>query len=332
MSQQNYHIFSSGELKRENDTLAFRADDQDAPQFIPINSVEILVFHNQVRINTQLLQVLDENNIAAFFFSWSGKFVGSFLPTQSPVSGELLVKQVESTTHPERRRQISQSILKASIYNMRQTASYYKKSEKSVTEICRKLSQLEDEIEDMNTREELMGKEAEARKEYYKLFDIVTPEDFSFTRRTYNPPENRFNALISFGNMILYSNIEAAICSTGLNPTISYVHTPSNRRQSLALDLADIFKPIIIDRTILRLINRKQITHSDFNTEVENIVLTEGGRKKFLKAYENTLEETIEHPTLKRKVSHQTLLRLEAQKLKKHILTNEGYTAFKRWW
>lgn len=329
---QNYHIFSSGELKRENDTLAFRSDETNDLTVIPVDSVEMIIFHAQVRINTQLFQLLNKHSLIAVFFSWSGKFLGSFNPTQNPVSGELLVKQVQSTQNQESWCSISQSILQASVYNMRQTALYYADSYDSVQHTCSQLQKLESEFESITERDTLMGKEAEARKEYYSIFDTVTPDNFVFDTRSYNPPKNKLNALISFGNMMLYSNIESAIASTGLSPVISYVHVPGNRRQSLALDLGDIFKPVLIDRLIFRIVNRGQLNPSDFNTEVNNTLLTESGRKIFLKEYEEMLSETIRHPTLNRHVSYQTLLRLEAQKLKKSILTNEQYIAFKRWW
>lgn len=328
---QNYHIFNAGELKREENTLAFRSEDGELTH-IPVESVEILVFHNPVQVNTRLLDFLDSHKISVFFFNWSGKFVGSYNPTQSPVSGELLVKQVDSTQHPGRRNDISTEIIDGSIHNMKRNISYYCNDYEALEHIKKTLERIRNELKTAKSREELMGKEAEARKQYYNLFSIVSPDDMKFHKRSYQPPENEINALISFGNSILYSNVEAAICSTGLNPTISYVHTPGNRRQSLALDIADIFKPVIVDRIILRLLNRKQIRNDDFESEIKSVTLTETGRKTFLKEYEKTLEETIEHPDLNRHVSYQTLLRLEAQKLKKTILTSEEYTSFKRWW
>lgn len=328
---QNYHIFETGELKREENTLAFRSSDGDLTH-IPIETVETIIFHNSVDVNTKLLKFLNSHTISVFFFDWSGQFVGAYRPTQDPTSGELLVKQVDSTQHPARRREISQEIIQGSIHNMKRNLKYYSNETNSIQQLIEKMERISGEISETHSREELMGKEAEARKIYYRLFRVATPDEFEFTKRSYNPPQNEVNALISFGNSMLYSNVEAAICSTGLEPTISYVHTPGNRRPSLALDIADIFKPVIVDRIVLRLLNRDQIQKSDFRDDINNIQLTESGRKTFLKEYEDTLDETIEHQNLNRHVSYQTLLRLEAQKIKKTVLTNEQYSSFKRWW
>jgi len=123
-----------------------------------------------------------------------------------------------------------------------------------------------------------------------------------------------------------------AIHQTQLNPTISFLHEPGDRRYSLALDLAEIFKPILVDRIIFKLINRKEIKKEDFDRKTSYITLKEKGKKTFVKAFEDRLNETIQHRTLKRKVSYKHLIRLECYKLIKHIMRIEAYKPFKIWW
>jgi CRISPR-associated protein Cas1 len=153
-----------------------------------------------------------------------------------------------------------------------------------------------------------------------------------FGGRQYNPPNNEVNSLISFGNSLVYANCVSAIRATALDPAISYLHEPGERRYSLALDIADLFKPVLTDRVIFRLVNRSQITAEEFETDLNGCLLTESGRETYSKAFEETLEKTVEHPRLDRKVSYQYLLRVEAYKLKKHLLTGEAYVPFERWW
>lgn len=325
----NYHIFSNGELKREEDSLVFRSEDN--LEHIPVNNVESIFCHSQIKVNTRCLDFLDTNNIALHIFNWSGQKVGTFLPTQDPKSGKLLVKQINSTETKKKRRRISSEIIRSSIHNMKRNVKYYNENDKFGSILSSLDSELENATPDKQ-REDLMGVEASARESYYKIFPIVTKDEFEFNKRTYNPPQNELNALISYGNAILYSTVTSAIQKTGLNPTISYVHVPGNRRNSLALDLGDIFKPVLVDRLLFRLINRAQITQDDFRSELNKSLLTESGRKTYLKEYEELLDETIEHKELNRKVTYQYLLRLEAHKLKKDILADENYSGFKRWW
>lgn len=131
---------------------------------------------------------------------------------------------------------------------------------------------------------------------------------------------------------MLYANIVSAIRATAVDPAISYLHEPGERRYSLALDIADIFKPTIVDRVIFRVLNRKQIALTDFDQELNACLLNKNGRETFTKEFEQTLDETVSHPRLNRKVSYQYLLRIEVYKLKKYLLTGEEYISFKRWW
>lgn len=140
------------------------------------------------------------------------------------------------------------------------------------------------------------------------------------------------NALISFGNMMCYSQCLRAIHQTQLNPVISFLHTPGERRFSLSLDLAEIFKPILVDRVIFKVLNKKIIGAGDFDNTLNRIVLKPAGKKAFVKAFEDRLSETIQHRSLKRSVSYKHLVKLECYKLVKHVLGIEEYQPFKMWW
>jgi len=157
-------------------------------------------------------------------------------------------------------------------------------------------------------------------------------EEFPFEKREKHPPSNPVNALLSFGNSLLYTTILSECYQTSLNPTISYLHEPRERRFSLCLDLAEIFKPLIVDTLIFRLINTGVMRPQDFDRELNGCYLNEEGRKKFLQAFDEKLNTTVKHRRLKRKVSYRTLLRLECYKLIRHLLGDEEYTPFKAWW
>ena len=154
-----------------------------------------------------------------------------------------------------------------------------------------------------------------------------------FTKRVRRPPDNPINALISFGNSIMYASCLSEIYRTQLNPTISFLHEPGDRRFSLSLDLAEIFKPVIVDRLIFRLLNRQQLQESKhFDDQLGGCYLNEAGRRIFHQTYDEQLKQTIEHRKLNRKVSYQRLIRLECYKLIKHLTQMEPYQAFRAWW
>src|SRR5262249_14827028 len=142
---------------------------------------------------------------------------------------------------------------------------------------------------------------------------------FEWEGRMKQPPGNEVNALVSFGNMVCYSQALDAIYHTQLNPTISFLHEPGARRYSLALDLAEVFKPILVDRTIFALINKREVQPRHFDRSLNGCFLNTTGKQVYLKALEGRLKETIQHRSLGKKVSYKYLLRLECYKLAKYI-------------
>jgi CRISPR-associated protein Cas1 len=176
-----------------------------------------------------------------------------------------------------------------------------------------------------------MGIEGNIRQIYYTAFDEIL-NDFEMGGRSKQPPKNEVNALISFANMLCYTACLDQIYHTQLNPTISFLHEPGARRFSLALDLAEIFKPILVDRLIFRVLNKKILQSKDFDGRLNRITLKEGGKKKFIEAWEERLKETIKHRSLKRNVSYKHLIKLECYKLAKHVIDMESYAPFKAWW
>jgi CRISPR-associated protein Cas1 len=327
----NYHVFSDGRIERYNDTVRLVTED-DEKKYLPIENAEALFLHGQIDFNTRLMSFLDDHGVAMHVFGWNDYYSGSIMPERGQTSGETLVKQVGAYEDGDHRLRLAKSFVRGSIHNMRANVAYYDNRDYNFGAALDALERRREEVSTVETIEETMGVEASARRAYYATFDKILPDGFVFNGRKYNPPDNKVNSLISFGNSLVYASIVSAIRATALDPTVSYLHEPGDRRYSLALDIADLFKPLLADRVIFRVVNRGQLGADDFETELNSCLLTESGRKSYSKEFEKTLDKTIEHPQLNRKVSYQYLLRLEAYKLKKHVLTGESYEQFERWW
>ncbi len=180
--------------------------------------------------------------------------------------------------------------------------------------------------------QELMGIEGNIRKVYYDAWREIMNQDFEFEKRIKNPPDNAINSIISYVNTIIYTRVLSEIYKTQLNPTISYLHEPSERRFSLCLDIAEIFKPIIGDRLIFAMINKKQITKNDFEKNLNFLYIKENTRKEVTKEIDARLQTKIMHKKLGREVSYEYLIRLEVYKLIKHLIEGILYEGFKMWW
>ena len=329
---RNYHVFSDGRLERSDDTLRLVPDDDSEKQYIPIENAEAFFLHGQIDFNTRLMSFLNDRTVALHVFGWEDYYSGSVMPKRGQTSGKTIVNQVRAYENSEHRRQLAAAIVRGSIHNMRTNVVYYNGRDHDLDGVIKELDAAAECVDKGLPVDELLGTEATARKAYYRSFNEILPNEFRLARREYNPPPNEINSLISFGNSLVYANCVSAIRATALDPTISYLHEPGERRYSLSLDLADLFKPVLADRVLFRLMNRNQISDDDFETELGSCLLNESGRKTYTKEFEETLERTVEHPTLDRKVSYQYLMRLEAYKLKKHLLTGEAYDSFQRWW
>ena len=177
-----------------------------------------------------------------------------------------------------------------------------------------------------------MGVEGNIRQEYYRAWKIIIDQNIDFDKRVYHPADNMINSLISFVNSLVYTKTLSEIYKTQLNPTISFLHQPGTRRFSLALDVSEVFKPLIADRLIFSLLNRKQITEDSFVKDFNGLQLTEKASKTIMAELDSKLKTTIFHKELNKNVSYQFLIRLELYKLIKHIIGEKEYKGFEMWW
>lgn len=324
-----YYIFSNGRIKRKENTVYIENENGDK-KAIPVEDIDTIHLFGEVDLNTKLLNFLSQQNKTVHVYNYYGFYAGSFMPRDRNVSGDLTVKQVEYYLDNERRFFIALCFVEGAIFHVLRNLRGYADTEGFQNQISTEL----DRAHETKGKgiSELMGCEGRARDSYYQAFNVILKDEFAMEKREKRPPTNPINALISFGNSMIYSTVLSEIYHTQLNPTISYLHEPRERRYSLSLDIAEIFKPLIIDPIIFKLVNNNMIKLEDFDEDVNYCYMNENGRRKFLKEFDQKLSTTIKHRKLKRNVSYRTLIRLECYKLIKHLLDDEVYSPFKAWW
>ena len=323
---EKYYIFSNGELKRKDNNIYFN------DRALKIEMTSDIYLFGEVTLNTKCLNFLGQNKKAVHFFNYYGFYTGSFYPKESNVSGKLLVKQVEYFHDSEKRVELAREIIKSASDNIFRNLRYYNgrgKDLKNEMEIIKSYQLELDKAQEVN---EIMGIEGNIRKVYYSTWSKIINQEIDFEKRVKRPPDNMINTLISFINSLIYTTCLSEIYKTQLNPTISYLHSPGDRRFSLCLDITEIFKPLIVDRMIFSLLNKNMISEDDFAKDSNFYYLKDKGRKKILEEYEKKLNQTITHKELKREVSYQTLIKLECYKLIKHLLGDKKFDGFKMWW
>lgn len=329
--KKTLYIFSNGELSRKDNTLYF--ESEAGKRFIPVEDTgEIMVF-GEVDLNKKLLEFLSMKEIVLHFFNYYGYYMGSFYPREHLNSGYMTLKQAEHYLEEGKRLAIAREFVRGAARNIRQVLKYYHGRDKDVGQKLNAIEKLMPSIEECRDTAGLMAMEGNIRDHYYQAFDkIVENPDFAFQERTRRPPKNHLNTLISFGNSIMYSICLSEIYKTHLDPRIGYLHATNFRRFTLNLDVAEIFKPIIIDRLIFTLLGKKMVTKDDFERGTEGIMLKEQARKCFVEGLEEKLKTTINHRDIGRPVSYRRLIRLELYKLEKHMMGEKDYQAFVARW
>lgn len=321
------YITSTGELKRKDNSLCFRKNNKNV--YIPVENTKEIYCMSEVSINSKLLDFLAQNNIIMHFFNYYEGYSGTFYPRSHYNSGKLLVKQVEA--YENRRLEVAKSIVSAIGDNICEILyHYYKHDKKEVKETIdwikndRKIN-----LEKANDIKQIMQVEGETWQRFYGEFKNILPEEFIMNKRVKRPPDNPINALISFGNTLLYGKTITAIYNTHLDQRISFLHEPSEGRFSLSLDISEAFKPVIVFKTIFDLVNNKRVQVSKhFDKKLNYCLLNEDGRKIFITAFEERLESVFLHEKLKRKVSYKTAIKLDCYKLIKFILENKEFKPF----
>ncbi len=331
-----YYLFNPGRMNRKDNTLQFVATDvhgvEQPAKYIPVETIESLYVFGTVDANSALYNFLGKAEICVHFFDYYEHYTGSFMPREYLLAGKMQIDQTKTYLNKPKRLKIAQAFIEGASYNIIKNLKYYDNRGKDIEPFITNIENYRTHIASCKEINELMGVEGNCRNSYYSAFDIII-NDFTMGNRTKQPPSNEINALISFGNSLSYTLTLDTIFHTQLNPTISFLHEPGFRRYSLALDISEIFKPILVDRMIFKLLNKKEIQANHFDNKLNGCRLNETGRKIVVKEWDERLKETIHHRTLNKKVSYKRLVLLECYKLQKFILgIEDDYKPFKIWW
>ena len=334
--KRSFYLFNPGRMSRKDNTLHFVATDAEGNETgqknLPIETIDNLYIFGSVDANSALYNFMGKAQIAVHFFDYYEHYTGSFMPKEYLLAGKMQMEQTKAFLSKTKRVQIAQGFIEGASFNMLKNLKYYDKRGRDAEPLIERIETYRQSIPLSTNIPELMGLEGNCRQTYYDGFDLII-NDFEMGNRTKQPPSNEVNALISFGNSLAYTLVLDTIYHTQLNPTISFLHEPGFRRYSLALDISEVFKPILVDRMIFKLLNKKEIRGEHFDTKMNGCRLTDKGRQIVVREWDERLKETIKHRSLGKSVSYKHLVKLECYKLQKFILGIDAeYKPFKIWW
>lgn len=323
-----YHIINEGILSQSDYTILF--ENKNKKVYIPIEATKILNIYSNIIINSNFFNLMNSKDIIVNLFDKHNRYIGKFIPNNTRKSCLLLLKQVEIYNDYNKRMNMAKDILSSKIYNLKSNLKYYnRRYNHDIKEKIKLIEKAEKEINLIKEHEKLLLCEARIKGIYYSCFnEILQNEKFKFIKRSKRPPQDPINALISFGNTLLYNYIAKEIYKTKLYIRIAYLHSSNNRYESLNLDLADIFKPIIVDKIIFKLINKKIINDRlHFENINGGVYLTGEGKNIVINEFYKKIKDitTIGN----NKTSYEKIIRKEIYKLSNSIMNEEKYKAFK---
>ena len=292
----------------QNETVAVKIGGKDKVR-IPAHMLDSIICFGNTTVSTPFISFCGEHGISLSFHSENGKFYGRI---QGPVSGNVLLRKKQySLSDTKESTDIVRHILSGKFLNSRNVL--LKSSRDNSNEDAEKLRNAADMICEQHNAllrateiDTMRGIEGAVANIYFSVMDCMIKtkeEDMKFVKRSKHPPENRFNAMLSFAYMLLKNDIQSALEAVGLDPAMGYLHTLRPGRPSLALDLMEELRAPLCDRMILSLVNLHQIKSDDFSTDGGEYRLKDDARRVLIDRWQNRKKEEITHPFLKEKIT-----------------------------
>jgi len=303
--------------------------DKEVKARLPVHMLEGLVCFGRVLVSPPLLGYCAEQGICVSYLTPNGKFLAR---VEGPVSGNVLLRREQYRASDDEARccAIVHNLLAGKIHNQRAVVSrvlrdYSFDDEESANlrQTQTQLARIIDKLPHEPRLDGLRGLEGEAAQRYFDNFNSFIRNDhplMRFNGRNRRPPRDAVNALLSFLYTLLTHDCRSALETVGLDPAVGFLHRDRPGRPSLALDLAEEFRPLLGDRLALSLINRKQVGERDFRC-LDNgaVLLNDDARKTVLVTYQERKQEELKHLFFDEKVPIGLLPYLQSQLLARHL-------------
>ena len=283
----------------------FIVECQDGSErLVPKETLESIVIFGNVYLTVPCIKECLERGIAVSMFSTKGKYFGRIESTNH-VNAKRLKQQVYLSDQEEMRVQFSKKIILNKIHNQRVLLTRYQRSTgKNIQENIQAIKIHENKISHCTNIEQIMGCEGNAARQYFAALSKMIKEDFKFSGRNKRPPRDAFNSMISLGYTILMYEIMGEIENRGITPYIGFMHKDIERHPTLASDLLEEWRAVIVDATVMSMIQGNEISINEFSKDEETgaVIISKNGVNLFIKKLEKKLQsnmnylEYLEHP------------------------------------
>lgn len=321
---ETLYVTRDAVLEREDGTLVVRIEGSPKRRF-PVATLRHVVIAGEARLTTALLTLAGHAEIRVTVLDYYGNVAGTFEPQSAPASAAVRLAQAQHVLNADLRLDLARRIVHGTMRNLRANLSYraYRGND-AVRPAISGIVELERKLDEVRSIEALMGLEGNARGWYYGAWSLIDAR-LNFGARVRRPPNNPINCLLSWFNGLCYAAMRHAIAQTHLDGCLSFLHAPAAARHSLALDLAEPFKPVLTDTLIFQAVLRGQMEDDWFHQQEGVCRLSESGRYRTLEMWNAKIEQgQRDAPSLR------TLMRNEALAIERHVLGMGEYKPFTR--
>ena len=254
------------------------------------------------------------NDVRVSFLSRRGNFEG-YLQSAKASSTKLVRQQLAASANPEFATEKARGFVVGKLANLRALLLRYgqRSDTQEVIDAADDLEKMYGLAQNAGNAEILLGHEGAGSAAYWKVFGLLLPDGIKFPARVRRPPTDPVNACLSYGYTLLTLEVTGALAAAGLDPSIGFLHADSQDRPSLALDVMEEFRPLIVDTVVLTEFRRKRLTAESFRAgENQAVMFTESGRKRFLAAFEQRMLESFSHTPSGKRMSYRRGLQVQA--------------------
>lgn len=315
-----YYLAGDGKLDVKEGSLYFE-NLEGAGRSLPSIGSDNIILTGDVSISKSALLLTSRHRMTIIVAHANGGERATVSGFHQRPNATLTLAQAERYRHDPARLALARAFLAGAFQNIERNLRYFFRRGNAVEVFD--LKEALARLEACESTEEMMGMEGSLRKNYYQQWTHLLDPEWEFTGRSHRPPLNSANALLSFLNVLTYSLCTQAAHAVGLCVSIGFLHASDGRRESLALDLAEVFKPLLAERVFLTLLRKRMIQPKDFDQNA--LLLKKTGKQIVLRAWNEKLDTTFHHPRLDRLITYRSAVRLECYKLVKDLLGIEPY-------
>lgn len=298
---------------------------------LPLIKIKGVVVMGRASMSPAAISELINQKIPLTFLTINGKYIARLEPEMNK-NIFLRSAQWKAGGESSQATHVASGFVRGKLKNYRYALLKTQRSYQDV-DMSSGLSQLATSIASLKnamTINSIRGCEGSGSAAYFACFNqFIRVDGFSFRNRNRRPPVDEVNSLLSLGYSLLRADIQSALNIVGFDPYLGYLHTERYGRPSLALDLMEEFRPLIVDAVVLNAINRRILKPSDFIKEPISgaVSLTKDGLHTFLRLYQEKKLTKFKHPVMQKQETYQEAFETQARLLGKYLMgETEKYT------